>query len=117
MQTKFPDQPEEVYAAAIGRLIYYRYINPAIVYVIFDGGLFILNYHYRTPETFDLVPSTITPQARKNLAEISSLLTQITSGALFGDDNPWMMSINTFVEVAIKQMGDWFLEGGSTRCS
>jgi hypothetical protein len=30
---------------------------------------------------------------------------------LFGEENPWMMSINTFVEVAIKQMGDWFLEG------
>lgn len=67
--------------------------------------------HSRTPETFDLVPNTISPQARKNLAEISALLTQITNGTLFGEDNPWMMSINTFVEVAIKQMGDWFLEG------
>jgi Ras GTPase-activating-like protein IQGAP2/3 len=30
---------------------------------------------------------------------------------LFGEENPWMMSIKAFVEVAIKQMGDWFLEG------
>lgn len=31
LKVKFPDQPEEVYASAIGTLIYYRYINPAIV--------------------------------------------------------------------------------------
>jgi len=109
---RFPDQPDEMYAPAIGRLIYYRYINPAIVYVIYPGGASPPHRTCRTPETFDLVPSTITPQARKNLGEISALLTQITSGALFGEEHPWMMSINTFVEVAIKQMGDWFLEGG-----
>ncbi len=28
----YPDAPDEVYAACIGRLVFYRYINPAIVY-------------------------------------------------------------------------------------
>lgn len=31
LQVKFPDAPEELYAACIGRVIYYRFINPAIV--------------------------------------------------------------------------------------
>jgi Ras GTPase-activating-like protein IQGAP2/3 len=32
-QDKFPSAPEEAYAACIGRLVYYRYINPAIMCV------------------------------------------------------------------------------------
>lgn len=31
LQEKFPNAPEEVYASCIGRLIYYRSINPAIM--------------------------------------------------------------------------------------
>ena len=30
-QEKFPGAPQESYAACIGRLVYYRYINPAIM--------------------------------------------------------------------------------------
>lgn len=33
VQEKFPKAPEEVYASCIGRLIYYRSINPAIMLV------------------------------------------------------------------------------------
>jgi Ras GTPase-activating-like protein IQGAP2/3 len=31
VQERFPDSPDEVYAACIARLVYYRYINPAIM--------------------------------------------------------------------------------------
>lgn len=31
-QNKFPNASDEEYAACIGRLVYYRYINPAIMY-------------------------------------------------------------------------------------
>lgn len=34
LQEKFPDEAEDIYAAAVGKLIYYRFINPAIVYVM-----------------------------------------------------------------------------------
>lgn len=30
-QSKFPDASDEIYATCIGRLVYYRYINPAIM--------------------------------------------------------------------------------------
>lgn len=33
LQEKYPDAPDTLYAACIGRLVYYRYINPAIVCV------------------------------------------------------------------------------------
>ncbi|KAF8469444.1 hypothetical protein JB92DRAFT_3057212 [Gautieria morchelliformis] len=94
LRERFPKVPEESHAACIGRVIYYRFINPAIV----------------TPETFDIVSSTLGAVARKNLAEISKMLTQISSGQLFGDDNPCLTPINSFVESAITQFSRWFLE-------
>jgi len=94
IKQKFPDEREETYAAFIGRLIYYRYINPAIV----------------TPETFDIVSNTLGAVPRKNLAEISKMLTQITSGTVFGDDNPCLTPLNSYVLEAIKTLNTWFLE-------
>lgn len=32
LQNKFPDTPPEACAACVARLVYYRYINPAIMY-------------------------------------------------------------------------------------
>lgn len=33
-QSKFPQETPEAYAACIGRMVYYRYINPAIMWVL-----------------------------------------------------------------------------------
>ena len=49
--------------------------------------------------------------SRKNLAQISSVLTQITSGCEFGDDNPSYLPINDYVRKSIAQMSTWMLEG------
>ncbi|KIJ56777.1 hypothetical protein M422DRAFT_72916 [Sphaerobolus stellatus SS14] len=94
LKAKYPSATEEQYAACLGRVIFYRFINPAIV----------------TPETFDIVPSTLSAAARKNLAEISKILTQISSGHLFGDNDPCLIPINSFVDTAIKDFSRWFLE-------
>ncbi|KAF9075841.1 hypothetical protein BDP27DRAFT_1415005 [Rhodocollybia butyracea] len=97
VRKKFPDEPEEAHAACVGRLVYYRYINPAIV----------------TPETFDIVSKTVDISSRKNLAQISRVLTQITSGVIFDDHSPNMMPINEFVSRAISQISNWLLEVAS----
>ncbi|KAJ4478052.1 ras GTPase-activating protein [Lentinula aciculospora] len=94
VRERFPDAPEEAYAACVGRLVYYRYINPAIV----------------TPETFDIVSKTIDISSRKNLAQISRVMTQITSGVVFDDHSPNMMPINEFVSRAVSQISSWMLE-------
>ncbi|KAG8918288.1 hypothetical protein FRC01_001945 [Tulasnella sp. 417] len=94
LRIKFPNEPEEVHATALGQIIYYRFLNPAIV----------------TPETFDIVPTTITSSARRNLAEISKMLTQITSGAVFGEDNPCLTPLNSYVSEAIAQWTNWLIE-------
>ncbi|KEP55797.1 IQ and RasGAP domain protein [Rhizoctonia solani 123E] len=92
LRSRFPNEQESFYAIALGRLIYYRYINPAII----------------TPETYDVVPTTITPAARRNLADISKVLTQISSGSEF--EVPNLASMNAFVTANIPAMSAWFLE-------
>ncbi|KAH8830869.1 ras GTPase-activating protein [Flagelloscypha sp. PMI_526] len=83
---KFPKAPDTEYAACIGRLVFYRYINTAIM----------------TPETFELVGQTVEVEARKNLGQISRVLTQITLGAEFDDGQPHFIPINKMVAQAIR---------------
>lgn len=69
------------------------------------------NVNRSTPETFDIVTKTVDVSSRKNLAQISRILTQITSGVEFGDDKPAYVPINDYVRKAISQMSAWLLEG------
>ncbi|KAL0579549.1 iqgap-related protein [Marasmius crinis-equi] len=91
---RFPGASDEAYAACIGRIVYYRYINPAIV----------------TPETFDIVNTTIDIGSRKNLAQVSRVLTQITTGAEFDNDSPSYIPINDYVREAIGKLTVWLLQ-------
>ncbi|KAG8842212.1 hypothetical protein FRB96_005929 [Tulasnella sp. 330] len=94
LRIKFPGEPEEMHAVALGQIIYYRFLNPAIV----------------TPETFDIVPTTISAGARRNLAEISKMLTQIASGVPFTEDNPCLTPLNNYVMEAITLFSTWLIE-------
>ncbi|CDO71342.1 hypothetical protein BN946_scf184908.g100 [Trametes cinnabarina] len=94
VKSKFPDAPAEACAACVARLVYYRYINPAII----------------TPETFDIVSTTVDIASRKNLAQISKMLTQITSGSEFGDDSPAYIPVNDYVRKSIAQISAWLMD-------
>ena len=69
------------------------------------------NIFSSTPETFDIVSNTIDIGARKNLAQISKVLTQITGGHEFGDDAPAYIPINDFVKKSMQQVFAWLLDG------
>jgi Ras GTPase-activating-like protein IQGAP2/3 len=47
------------------------------------------------------------------LAQISKVLTQITTGREFGDDNPSYIPLEQYIHVAIAQLTAWMLEGNS----
>lgn len=64
-----------------------------------------------TPETFDIVSSTVDVSSRKNLAQISKVLSQVTSGSEFGDDTPSYIPINEYVKGAISQITSWLFDG------
>lgn len=98
LQGKFPEAPQELYGACIARLVFYRYINPALI----------------SPEAFDIVPKTMNLSAgKKNLAQISKVLTQIMNGSEFGDEKPSYVPINDFVRKAIQQITAWLIEVAS----
>ena len=112
IQHKFPDASNDVYATCIARLVFYRFINPAIMCVLPDKSRLATHLlALSTPETFDIVSHTIDIAARKNLAQISRVITQITTGALFGEENPCYVPINDFVGEAIQELTAWLVEG------
>ncbi|KAJ1660808.1 iqgap- protein [Dispira simplex] len=78
---KFPHERENTVMKVVGHLVYYRYINPAIV----------------APDSFDVVESVINPLQRKNLAEIAKMLNQVSVGKLFSDDNVFLQPLNNYV--------------------
>ncbi|KAJ1918752.1 iqgap- protein [Tieghemiomyces parasiticus] len=78
---KFPQERENTVMKVVGHLVYYRYINPAIV----------------APDSFDVVESVINPLQRKNLAEIAKMLNQVSVGKLFSDDNMFLKPLNNYV--------------------
>jgi Ras GTPase-activating-like protein IQGAP2/3 len=81
LQEKFPKEPRENILKVIGNLVYYRYMNPAIV----------------APEGFDVINTLISPEARKVLAEISRVLQVITSLSVFKNENEYLKPLNEWV--------------------
>ncbi len=91
LQSKFPQEPEGALIKVVGHLVYYRYLNPAIV----------------APEGFDVIETLVGPIQRKNLAEVSKMLTQIAVGRLFSDDNPYLQPLNEYVAQASARFTAW----------
>ncbi|KAJ1997840.1 iqgap- protein, partial [Coemansia thaxteri] len=81
LTAKFPDEPEGQVMKIVGHLVYYRYINPAIV----------------APESFDVIETSISPLQRKNLAEIAKMLNQVSVGKHFNEDNMFLQPLNNYV--------------------
>ncbi|KAJ3048672.1 hypothetical protein HDU99_009098, partial [Rhizoclosmatium hyalinum] len=72
MMEKFPGSKTEV-LKIVGNLLYYRYMNPAIV----------------APEGFDIIECSISPIQRRNLAEVAKTLHSISVARLTGtESNP-----------------------------
>lgn len=92
LQVKFQGESEDSLAKVVLHMIYYRYLQPAVV----------------APETYDVVDSVIGPFARKNLSEVSKMLNQITVGRLFADDNPYLVPLNEYVSQATETFINWF---------
>ncbi|KAF9365937.1 hypothetical protein BGX34_007437 [Mortierella sp. NVP85] len=92
LRVKFPHETDDNIMKAVGNLIYYRYLNPAIV----------------APEGFDVIEGVVSPMQRKNLAEISKMLNQISVGKLFSDDNVYLKPLNEYVGYAGARFAKYF---------
>jgi Ras GTPase-activating-like protein IQGAP2/3 len=64
LSVKFPSEKPSSVLRVVGNLIYYRYMNPAVV----------------SPEAFDVYTQPISSLSRKNLSEVSKILNIIATG-------------------------------------
>ncbi|KAK4049279.1 iqgap- protein [Microbotryomycetes sp. JL201] len=88
---RFPDEAEAEMLRVAGHLVYYRFVQPAII----------------APETFDIVSGIVPVQQRQNLSEVAKLLNQVSVGRLFGDDQAYLMPMNAFIEASAARFASW----------
>lgn len=85
LMEKFPKAPEKDILKAVGNLIYYNFINAAIV----------------APDTFDIITlpfnSSLSSSQRRNLATISKILHYSSTKRGFGEEAPHLECLNQFI--------------------
>uniref|UniRef100_H2Z717 Ras GTPase-activating-like protein IQGAP1 n=1 Tax=Ciona savignyi TaxID=51511 RepID=H2Z717_CIOSA len=97
LKKKFPDTPEEEVLKMVGNLIYYRYMNPAIV----------------APDGFDVIDVSagaagLNNDQRKNLGSIAKVLQFASTGKTFAGDMEHLRSINQYLMEAYVRFKKFF---------
>nr|KAI8756299.1 ras GTPase-activating-like protein IQGAP1 isoform X2 [Biomphalaria glabrata] len=88
LMKKFPDAAEKDVLKIVGNLLYYRYINSAIV----------------APDAFDIVnvgaEKALTNDQRRNLGSIAKILQFAASNKGFGGESAYLASMNDYIRNA-----------------
>jgi Ras GTPase-activating-like protein IQGAP2/3 len=79
----------------VASFIYSRYLNSAI----------------KAPESWGVVESVPSAQQRKNLAMVSKMLTHISGGKIFGEEDEILQSLNEYVIHESERMTAVFKKG------
>ncbi|CCU81421.1 Ras GTPase activating protein [Blumeria hordei DH14] len=80
-------EPKSILLQVVGSWLWKIYLQPALI----------------APETMGVVEKHLTPTQKHNLKEVAKVLSQITSGRLFGGDNIYLQPLNAYIENAIKR--------------
>lgn len=94
LNARFPDESPQALAQVVEHFVFQKYINPAII----------------TPDAFGLADKNLSAMHKKNLGELSKILTQITAGKLFTHENVYLQPLNEYVSVAIHRLHGIFQE-------
>ncbi|XP_076015996.1 ras GTPase-activating-like protein IQGAP2 [Genypterus blacodes] len=85
LHEKFPDASEDELMKIVGNLLYYRYMNPAIV----------------APDGFDIIDMTAGGQLhvdqRRNLGSVAKMLQHAAANKLFEGENAHMTPMNNYI--------------------
>ncbi|KAL8184319.1 UNVERIFIED_CONTAM: Ras GTPase-activating-like protein iqgap3 [Gekko kuhli] len=86
LMEKFPDAPEEDIYKIVGNLLYYRFMNPAVV----------------APDGFDIVDISagvaLHPDHRRNLGSIAKILQHAAANQMFEGENSHLRVVNQYME-------------------
>ncbi|KAL5481649.1 hypothetical protein EMCRGX_G021851 [Ephydatia muelleri] len=96
LHEKFPEAPEDDIIKVVGNLLYYRYMNPAIV----------------APDAFDIVDvgmdNQLTPDQRRNLGAIAKVLQAAAACKMFEGENAALSCMNPYIQEAWGKFRDFF---------
>ncbi|KAK9463144.1 uncharacterized protein V1516DRAFT_672060 [Lipomyces oligophaga] len=87
-QKQFPSENEDKLFSAVANLLYTRYISGAIL----------------APDVFGRSGIPLSPLQKKNLCQISRIISQICSGKVFSVDNVFLQPLNVNIAEYIKTM-------------
>uniref|UniRef100_A0A8C4HVP2 IQ motif containing GTPase activating protein 1 n=1 Tax=Dicentrarchus labrax TaxID=13489 RepID=A0A8C4HVP2_DICLA len=97
LHEKFPDATEDEMLKIIGNLLYYRYMNPAIV----------------APDAFDIIEVSaggqLTTEQRRNLGSVAKMLQHAASNKMFLGDNAHLNPINEYLSASYQKFRRFFL--------
>uniref|UniRef100_A0A8C4XQ44 IQ motif containing GTPase activating protein 1 n=1 Tax=Falco tinnunculus TaxID=100819 RepID=A0A8C4XQ44_FALTI len=96
LHDKFPDAGEDELLKIVGNLLYYRYMNPAIV----------------APDAFDIIDLSaggqLTTDQRRNLGSIAKMLQHAASNKMFMGDNAHLSIINEYLSQSYQKFRRFF---------
>ncbi|KAH0628012.1 hypothetical protein JD844_008660 [Phrynosoma platyrhinos] len=96
LHEKFPDATEDELLKIVGNLLYYRFMNPAIV----------------APDGFDIIDMTaggqIHSDQRRNLGCVAKVLQHAASNNLFEGENAHLSSMNTYLSQTYEKFRNFF---------
>ncbi|XP_053858985.1 ras GTPase-activating-like protein IQGAP2 isoform X2 [Vidua macroura] len=96
LHEKFPDATEDELLKIVGNLLYYRFMNPAIV----------------APDGFDIIDITaggqIHPDQRRNLGCVAKVLQHAASNKLFEGESEHLSSMNTYLSQTYQKFRNFF---------
>ncbi|CAJ0930277.1 unnamed protein product [Ranitomeya imitator] len=96
LHEKFPDAGEDELLKIVGNLLYYRYMNPAIV----------------APDAFDIIDLSaggqLTTDQRRNLGSIAKMLQHAASNKMFLGDNAHLSMINEYLAQSYQKFRRFF---------
>ncbi|XP_074711556.1 ras GTPase-activating-like protein IQGAP2 isoform X5 [Strix uralensis] len=96
LHEKFPGATEDELLKIVGNLLYYRYMNPAIV----------------APDGFDIIDMTaggqIHPDQRRNLGCVAKVLQHAASNKLFEGESEHLSSMNTYLSLTYQKFRNFF---------
>ncbi|XP_065836977.1 ras GTPase-activating-like protein IQGAP1 [Oscarella lobularis] len=101
LKSKFPDVDDDDILKTVGNLIYYRYMNPAIV----------------APDAFDIVSLTadkgLSPEQRRNLGSIAKVLQHAAANKQFEGENAALAPLNSYITEAYQRFKSFFLRAST----
>jgi Ras GTPase-activating-like protein IQGAP2/3 len=86
---RFPREPQQYLLQIVGQWVWRFYLQPALT----------------SPEQVGVIERQLSPLQKRNLGEVSKVLSQVSLGKIFGGENIYLQPLNAYVGDAIERMG------------